>query len=243
MSRTQTPPAEGLIRARIEAIHDEAPDIKSFQLDYGAQPFRFLPGQWIDLVVGFEDGYQTGGYSVTSTPLEFERLQLAIKAARRHPVTRYLHEDARLGDEVWISQGQGHFWFKRGTGHRLVLLGAGIGVTPLISILRYVYRAAPDVAATLVYGVRQPEDILFRDELDAMAAASSRIACIYTVSEPPAAWRGHTGRIDRELLQALTLPRAALYYYCGAPGFVEAMTRDLGALGIAAEQLVYERWW
>jgi ferredoxin-NADP reductase len=243
MSHSAQPPANTLA-ATIAEIRQETPSIKSFWLDYGEQPFRFEPGQWIDLYLDLDGETAVGGYSMTSTPLQRGRLQLAIKASAHHAVTRHLHESSRVGDRVRISEGQGPFCFRPGMAGELVLLGAGIGVTPLISILRYVRDAEPGVGATLLYSVAEPEDILFRDELERVSASRANLRCLFTLTgTPPPGWTGLTGRIDRELLDGLDPPRDAHFFYCGSRSFVDDMTAHLAAMGVSEDRLVYERWW
>lgn len=242
MSHGTTIPA-GSFEASITAIRQETPAIKSFWLDYGEAPCGFKAGQWIDLFVHIDGQWRVGGYSMTSSPLQRGRLQLAVKYSDRHPVTRYLHEQARVGGRVRISAGQGSFYFERGMARELVLLGAGIGVTPLISIFRYVAEAAPETRATLVYSASEPGEFLFRAELEALADQYEHLRCLFTVTRPHAAWGGVRGRIDRGLLEALGVGPEALYYYCGSREFIEAMTSMLGEGGVESQRLRYEPWW
>ncbi|OBS09145.1 ferredoxin--NADP reductase [Acidihalobacter prosperus] len=238
------PLAGGDFRAEIVEIRRESPTIKSFWLDYGDQAFAFLPGQWIDLYARVEDQVSVGGYSIVSDPGVRGRIQLAVKDSKTHAVTHYLHDRARVGDTVGISGGQGGFRYERHMGDRLVLLAGGIGVTPLLSILRHVYATAPDVSATLIYSVSDPQDILFREELDAMSAARENIRCFYTVTQPlNRDWSGFEGRINRVLLDEAGVDCDALYYFCGPPGFVDDMARDLSHGGLSPAQLIYEKWW
>lgn len=236
--------AGGAFNADIVDIQQESPTIKSYWLDYGSQALVFLPGQWLDLFACINGRQEVGGYSIVSPPDIRGRLQLAVKDSDQHPVTNYLHHIARVGDSVRISGGQGDFHYERAMGDRLVLLAGGIGVTPLISILRHVYAVAPDVSVTLIYSVSDPQDILFREELDRMSASRSNIRCFYTVTQPlNRDWSGFEGRINRVLLEEAGVDRDALYYFCGPPGFVDDMVRDLLRGGLSPKQMIYEKWW
>lgn len=231
-------------QATIDDIRQESPTIKSFWLDFGEQPVAFLPGQWLDLYVCIDGRLEVGGYSIASRPGLSGRLQLAVKDSSHHAVTNYLHRMARIGEVVGISGGQGAFHYQRSMGNRLVLLAGGIGVTPLLSILRYVYAFHPEVSATLIYSVSDPQDILFREELDRMSQDRTNIRCFYTVTQPlNRDWIGFEGRINQVLLDEAGVDRDALYYFCGPPGFVEDMARDLQRGGVPPHQLIYEKWW
>jgi glycine betaine catabolism B len=231
-----------LIPATIAEIRQETPHVKSVLLAVDKR-FRYRPGQWIDLAVEVGGETAMAGYSIVSTPALEGYIQLAIKSAALHPVTRYLHETARAGNVVRISPGgQGTFFFERGMADKVVLLGAGIGVTPLVGILRSIHQQMPEVEATLLYSVTESSEILFRDELERMGL-DANIRCVITVTRDAEDWRGHTGRISHDLLRAMNLPPDALYYYCGSRDFIEDMTVMLEELGIEESRLVFEKWW
>jgi len=233
---------EHFMPARIERIEQVTPLIKVFTLAADAQRFRARAGQWLDLVIPGKGESFVGGYSVVSAPSADGRLQLAIKYADHHPATYHLHTVSRVGDEVLITAGQGEFFFAPGMGREVVLLGAGIGVTPLMSILRLIHRDLPDVHAHLVYSVASRREVLFADELAVMARARN-IDVTLTVTREAEDWLGHTGRISHPLLESLNLSREALYYYCGSRDFIDDMTELLREWGIPEPQLKYEKWW
>jgi glycine betaine catabolism B len=231
-----------LIPATITEIRQETPRVKSVRLAVG-EGFRYRPGQWIDLAVDAAGETVVAGYSIVSTPATRGTIQLAVKSAEHHPVTRYLHETARPGDTVRISpSGQGNFHFEPGMADKVVLLGAGIGVTPLVGILRSIHEQMPEVKATLIYSVTESNEILFWDELERMGLAPN-IRCVITVTREAEDWQGHTGRISHDLLRAMNLPPDALYYYCGSREFIEDMTEMLKIVGIDEDRLVFEKWW
>lgn len=236
-------PPDDVSAVHIASVTQETPSIKTFVLDYGKQVFDFLPGQWIDLYVRIANQWAVGGYSLTSSPATRGHIQLAIKAAAHHPVTRYLHEQAQVGESVFISKAQGRFAYRAEMGGPLVLLGAGIGVTPLISILRYVRDCVPDVELSLIYSANAAREFLFYEELRALALEDRRFRCVFTLTQDDPAWTGPSGRIDGALLDRLAVPAQAVYFYCGARGFVEDTTRLLRARGVPESRLMFEKWW
>lgn len=229
---------------RIAAIKQETPTIKSFLLEYGEQAFHHLPGQWINLSVEINGKMESSDYSMTSSPLKRSEFELAIKQGSRNPVTRYMYESAKAGDTVTVSNGQGVFIFERGMGDKVVLIAAGVGVTPLMSLLRYIDEAAPEVDTTLLYSIPCPEEFLFRDELAEISSRNPHIHCVVTVTQQnPANWQGATGRIDKAMLEAAGLGAEALYYLCGPQAMIEDVDKELGKLGIPDSRIVYEKWW
>jgi ferredoxin-NADP reductase len=171
-------------------------------------------------------------------------LGLAVKASSRHPVTQWLHGNACIGDRVEISGGQGLFIFQAEMAPRIVLVGAGVGVTPLVSIFRYVADAAPDIQATLVYSIPTPEEFLFRNELETLVRAHPNLRMLVTATqarEPH--WSGRKGRIHAELLATAGDTPDTLYYLCGPQGMVEDVCALLAALHVSQERIVFEKWW
>lgn len=243
MSHGFTPP-EHYVPAEITRIDAVTPLIKAYQLSTDPQRFHSQAGQWLDLLIPQpqDQAPLIGGYSILSAPNDAGQIQLAIKFADHHKATFYLHTRAQVGETVWVTPGQGPFYFTAGMAQRVVLLGAGIGVTPLFSILRHIHATAPEVQVHLVYSVASRREILFAEELQQMSQAPN-VTVTLTITREAEDWRGHTGRISHPLLESLHLPRDAIYYYCGSREFIEDMTTLLKTWGLAETQLRYEKWW
>lgn len=237
------PVTDPVIPATIVEIVQETPTIKSFLLDYGDLPYAFIAGQWLQLALPDVTDAKVS-YSITSAPHTAGRVQLAIKAGNSHPVTRHLYEQAQVGDEVRISHGQGRFCFDRTQGDHVVLLGGGVGVTPLLSILRHIDAMEPGVKVTLLYSVAAPEEVLFAAELAAMAERNPAVELLITVTRPQAhAWEGLVGRIDEAMLRAAGAAPESVHFICGPNQMVDDTVALLQGMGIPEARLVYEKWW
>ena len=139
--------------AQIAAITASTPSIHALRLRIPDAAFRFLPGQWVDLSIEIDGVTHTAGYSVTTSPIHQGEIELAIKASARHPVARWVHKCAAVGDRVRVSQGQGPFVYLPEMSDNVVLIGGGVGITPLLSIFRHVRDAKLPTQAHLVYSV------------------------------------------------------------------------------------------
>jgi len=228
--------------ARIARIWQATPTIKAFELEIDDPGFKYLPGQWVEISVVIDGDIETAAYSLTTSPSQEGRAGLAIKTSSTHPVTRWLH-DAREGDMVDITRGQGGFVFLPDMGEDIVLIGGGVGVPPLSSIFRHVREASPETRATLYYSVCEPGEILFREELEQSVREHPNLKLEITVTLPDQAWQGQTGRIDKQKLAALNAPHNALFYLCGPPGMVEDISASLRELGVPASRILFEKWW
>lgn len=228
--------------ARVAALVDATPSIRVVRLAVADPAFRFLPGQWVDLAVPLAGEARSAGFSITTSPLEKGEIELAIKASNRHPVARWVHDSAQIGDAVTISQGQGPFVFLPEMSDNVVLIGGGVGVTPLLSIFRHIRDAALPTRCHLVYSASNHREFLFRDEL-AAATARDNLTVTFTVTQPDPDWHGLRGRVDPLKLHALDLPDDTLYYLCGPRGMVEDMSTLLHDLGVPMSRIIFEKWW
>lgn len=235
------------LAATITRIRQETPTIKSFHLDLDGREINFQAGQWVDFFVTLEGAEAVGGYSITSSPAIQTSIGLAIRRdSGGHPVTTWLHGEARVGDEVEVSLG-GDFIYEPDEAESVVLIGGGIGLTPLMSIIRAADELAAFTRLTLVYSASSPGELLFRDEIEAISARNPRIRHTFTITRPApeisAGWSGHTGRIDAALLRAAGTDLDALHFICGPPDMIRSTVSTLRALGIPRTRIRYEQWW
>lgn len=229
--------------AEIVSVTPATPSIRVLRLAIADPAFRFLPGQWVDFSVALDGATHTAGYSITSSPLDRDGIELAVRASADHPVARWIHGPARPGDRVRVSQGQGPFVYLPEMGDNLVLIGGGVGVTPLVSIFRHVRDAGLATRTHLLYSVSDPAEILYREELQAAARAHANLAFSITVTHPAPGWEGLSGRIDTYKLHALNAPDDTLYYLCGPRGMVEDMSTLLHGMGVPMSRIIFEKWW
>ena len=231
------------IPVQIAAIGRESPTVKSFRLDLDGQAFSFLPGQWVDCYLD-EVGRSVAGFSITSSPLATETIDLAVKLVGENAVTCHLHKRAQVGDRLYIDGGQGHFYYRREMGDSLVLIGGGIGITPLMSIVRYVDEVAAEADVTLLYSAASPSELLFRRSLTEIACRNPRVRCLFTVTRPGGEpWTGRTGRIDAAMLGEADVDLESLFYVCGPPPMIQTIVDLLSGMGVAPSRVRFESWW
>ncbi len=223
-------------------IRQETPTTKSLRLDLGGQEFRFLPGQWMDCYAEIDGEVGIAGYSMTSSPTTTDTIDLAVKLVGENPVTHYIHDRARVGDVLHIEVG-GDFYYKHDMGDSLTLIAGGIGITPLMSIVKYVNDAAPEVRLTLVYSAKAPSELLFHDDLNEIASKNENIRCLFTVTQPTSEpWDSRVGRIDADMLEKADIDLNALFFICGPPSMVADTVLMVEGLGVPASRIMYESW-
>ncbi|HTU27796.1 MAG TPA: ferredoxin reductase [Solirubrobacteraceae bacterium] len=229
--------------ATVRELVTETPRTRSIVLDVPNWPGH-LAGQHVDLRLTAEDGYQAQrSYSIASAP-EDRDLVLTVARVDDGEVSPYLVDDLQPGDELEVRGPIGGYfaWEDRMTGP-VLLVGGGSGVVPLRSMLRH-HRASQSTLETrLIYSVRSPEDVIYRDELTELAGDDTiDVRLAFTRTSPPE-WDGLRGRIDAGVLDDLGWDSSpdAVAFICGPNGFVEFVAQSLVALGHPPRQIKTER--
>jgi ferredoxin-NADP reductase len=200
-------------------------------------------GQHVDVRLTADDGYQAQrSYSIASAP-EDELLELTVERLDDGEVSPYLVDELRVGDRLEL-RGPigGYFEWHEQLGGPLLLLAGGSGIAPLRAILRHRAASGSEVPARLLYSSRSLDEVIYRDELDALAGPGLEIRLTLTRAWPDG-WSGLTGRIDDDVLREVAWPAAQrpLVYACGPNGFVEQASGGLVRLGHDPERIRLER--
>lgn len=218
--------------ATVASIKRETPTVKSFRLDLPMW-MPHLPGQHYDVRLTAPDGYSAQrSYSIASSPLERDGIELTIDRLADGEVSPYFHDVLEGGDQVEVRGPFASYFVWRGESP-VLLVGGGSGVVPLMAMLRHRRLTAPELPMRLVYSVRSEDDLIYADEL------GEETALTFT-RDAPAGWDGHVGRIDADLIGA-TAEASGPVYVCGTNGFVESAADLLQASGISAERILTER--
>ncbi|MFN2484590.1 MAG: ferredoxin reductase [Candidatus Limnocylindria bacterium] len=231
--------------ARVRAIRDETPRVKSLTLELpGWVPHR--PGQHYDIRLTAADGYQAQrSYSIASEPDRTGEIDLTVELVDDGEVSPYLHRVVVVGDEIEV-RGPigGYFVWEAALGGPLLLVGGGSGVVPLMSMIRHRAAARSEVSARLLYSARSPDEIIYADELRRLGGDASGLDVRYTLTrQQPPGWTGYSRRIDGEMLAEVLDPfgAGARVYICGPTRFVEVAADELSTLGVPSAQLRTER--
>jgi ferredoxin-NADP reductase len=194
-----------------------------------------LPGQHLDVRLTAEDGYTAErAYSIASAP-DGERVELAVERLDDGEVSPYLTQELRQGDQLELrGPVGGYFVWEPGRGGPLLLVAGGSGVVPLMAMLRHRAATGSQVPARLLYSSRTLDDVIFREELERLAAAGDGLTVTHalTRAQPPG-WSGYARRIDAVMLEEVGWRpgERPLAYVCGPTRLVEAVAGQLVALG------------
>lgn len=247
MTATDLAPARGRLDwhvAEVRDIVEETPRVRSLILDVPGWPGH-RPGQHVDVRLTGEDGYRAQrSYSIASPP-ESRHLMLTVERIEEGEVSPYLASEVRPGDRFGL-RGPigGYFAWTVADGGPLFLVAGGSGVAPLMAMLRHRAASGSTVPAVLLHSSRTFDDIIYRTELDRMAAKGNGLRVVHALTrDRPPGWAGPARRIDRAMLAELGFPPAARphIFICGPSGLVESSARLLLDLGHARELIKTER--
>jgi ferredoxin-NADP reductase len=234
MARTALPGRLAWRAVQVVERSSETPRAATILLDVPGWPGH-RPGQHLDVRLTAEDGYQAvRSYSI-ATPRDGERLSITVELLEDGEVSPYLVEDVLPGDrfEVLGPIG-GHFVWEVADGGPLLLIAGGSGIVPLMAMLRHRRLAGNAIPTRLLYSARADDELIYRTELDVLAAGESGPKLFYTLTRrQPPGWAGYARRVDRSMLiDAAWPPEAApRTYICGPTAFVESVADHLIALG------------
>jgi ferredoxin-NADP reductase len=222
----------------------ETPRVVTVRLDVPGWPGHFA-GQHVDVRLTAPDGYQAQrSYSIASPP-EDNHVAITVERLDDGEVSPYLAGELRAGDQLELRGPIGGYFVWTGEDTRpLLLIAGGSGVVPLMAMLRHRSAAGSRAPARLLYSSRVEADIIYRAELDGLAARRDGVEVRHTLTrERPAGWTGYTRRLDAEMLRdvAWTPDERPATFVCGPTSFVEAAANLLVGMGYAPASVKTER--
>ena len=230
--------------AEVVEVVAETPRTKSLVLEVpGWEGHK--AGQHVDVRLTAEDGYQAQrSYSIASAP-EDERLVLTVDRLDDGEVSPYLTDVLMAGDKLEL-RGPigGYFTWEEGDGGPLLLVGGGSGVVPLMAIIRHRAAVGSGVPVRLLYSSRSYEEIIYREELETVAAREASLEIFHALTRSrPGDWAGYARRIDAEMLREVSWPanENPLAFVCGPTSFVEGAADALVRLGHDPARVKTER--
>ena len=224
---------------------DETARAKTLVLEVPDWPGH-LAGQHVDVRLTAPDGYQAErSYSIASAPEDGEQVALTVERIEDGEVSPYLVDELAKGDQLEL-RGPigGYFVWSAEIGGPLLLVAGGSGICPLMAMIRHRAARRSSVPTRLLYSSRSLEDVIYRDELDRLAARADGFELFHTLTRSqPTDWNGFARRIDRGMLASVGWPpeQRPLCMVCGPTPLVEAVASTLVDLGNPPDRVKTER--
>jgi len=226
------------------AVIDETPDTKTFR--FRVEPAALLnykPGQFITLNLKIGHDLVMRNYTLSSSPSRPDLLAVTVKRVPDGKASNWLNDNLAVGDRLGASSPRGPFHAFTATTPKLLLLSAGSGITPMLSMARYYADTECDKDIVFFYSAKTAVDLIALDELQLLTRqhTNMRLALTLTAESTQSDWTGLRGRIDQQMLADVVRDISdRSSYVCGPETFMTTMAAALTALNVPAEQQFQE---
>jgi ferredoxin-NADP reductase len=229
---------------RVARVFLETPQVKTFRLVEprgGPLPFTYLPGQFLTVSVSPEGRAVRRSYTIASSPTRRDACEITVRREPEGVVSRHLHDQVHEGALIEIVAPSGRFTFVGEEAASIVLIAGGVGITPMMSVVRYLTDRAWPGELFLIYAARLEADVIFREEIEHLARRYPNLHVTLVVEEAGAEWPHVTGRLSTGVLeQSVPQIRERRIHLCGPPAMMSAVKSQLAQLGVPANQVETE---
>jgi len=236
-------------RARLAGKKLLAPDQMGLRWELlGNEPIHFRAGQYIQLLApkyGKVKESVFRAYSIASCPTDSSAVDLIIQRVPGGIVSTWVHDYLEIGDETEISGPYGDFYV-RDTDREIIMIAAGSGIAPIISMLYAMVNRQCNRKAMFFFSARTREELFHLDLMKEFEKKLPNFTFVPTLtrvsSEDSEAWKGKTGRVTALLPEMVgERMKDAEAYLCGGSGLVEAAADALISMGMPAERIHYDK--
>jgi len=219
--------AKGTLMVELEVLGDKV-DFK---------PGQFFMLELINPPYNDEKGSKRY-FSIVNSPSEKDVLIIATRLSDS-AFKKSLNE-IRVGTEVSVDNITGTFTLPSSTKNPLVFIAGGVGITPFMSMLRFVNEKKFDYKITLIYSNRDKGSTAFFDELQSIGKKARNVKVVFTMTQNPN-WKGETRMIDAQLIKDyFPDPNNNTYMIAGSPPMVNSVVNSLKEAGVEEENIIIE---
>jgi len=243
-SRTE-PEQKWTGKLRVCRIFEETPGVKTFRLAAEhdvALPFTYYPGQFLTLSLAIDGKQVKRSYTIASSPTQLHYCAITVKREENGLVSRFLHDQIKEGDALEVAAPNGKFTFTGEEAKSIVLIAGGVGITPMMSVIRYLADMGWHGEIFLLYCCRTTRDFIFREELEQLQERHPHLSVFATMTRAAGTvWMGLKGRFTAEVLGHLVpdLSQRRIHV-CGPSAMMDAVCAMLKTLKVPDEQVKTE---
>ena len=231
---------------RVGSIMTETSSVKTFRLLPSSAdrslPFTFIPGQFLNLAFSIGGARMNRSYSISSSPNQRDSLDLTIRREPRGAVSRHILDLLKVGDTIEAGGPVGKFTFTGQESDSIVLISGGVGITPMVSISRYLTEQAWPGDIFFIYACRTPADYILAKEIAALEQRNPRLHVAVTMTRPDRTnWKGPRGHLANDFLNQ-TVPHltSRRIHLCGPIPMMDATKTLLAQMGVPADHIKTE---
>jgi len=229
----------------VVALNDETETARTLKLEVLDWPGH-VAGQHVDVRLTASDGYSAvRSYSIASEPNSKGRFEITVERLANGEVSPYLTQNVAIGDQLEL-RGPIGGWFvwRPQQTEPIQLIAGGSGIVPLMAMIRSRISAGGTASFRLLYSVREPRALFYRDELQTLSNHDSPLKLTYAYTRAtPKDWPRPPGRIDAALIANATWPSnlGPTCYVCGPTSFVETVAGFLAGSRNSPDKIRTER--
>jgi cytochrome-b5 reductase len=225
---------------RLTAIESDTHDTKTFRFELpGDATLDMLPGDFLYVHATIEGKVIKRAYTPSSLPGVTGFFDLTVKRYESGIVSKHLHNQ-RIGDSVLMSgPNPGGHWID-GMATRVGFIAGGTGITPMISIIRWILTKQIEAELFLIFSNKTEADIILRQEWERDLREYPNFHCHYLLEHPPSGWTQGTGRVTADVLREhLPAPSPdTCVFLCGPPPMVDTLEATLKELGYPEQAII-----
>ncbi len=227
--------SRGFVQVPVIHVIRETEDISTFRM---ARPegFEFNAGQFCTIRVNVDGKPVVRCYTISSAPEASGYLEISVK--RQGLLSGTLHATVRAGSMLAVNGAAGDFVYPAGDDRPLALIAGGVGITPMMCMIRHAIQADPTRPVTLLYSVHSHGDMAFRDELRVLAARNPNLRVRITTTRGPHETGHLSGRIDGRMIRDQVENLAnTIFMICGPGPMIDDIKTALVQLGVPDAQV------
>jgi len=231
-----------LISLKCIKIIEQTHDVKTFVFSIQtAQSMAYLAGQHITFSLQINEKKRKCCYTLSSSPTNTEQVSITIKRLIHGEVSNYFHDHFKIGDVIQAKAASGDFHLPNPIPNKVLLLSAGSGITPMLSMLRYMTVRQCNNDIVFFHSAHSEQDLIARAAIDNLAIRHGNCRVIYTLSQQvKPQWQGYQGRLNQRMLSNISQIHDYDIYVCGPKGFRQSAQQLLKQLGVKRENYHYE---
>lgn len=226
-------------RLKVVGIFSETHDVKTFRLAMPTGeplPFTYEPGQFLTFTLTIpEQGKPVKrSYTIASSPTQRDHIELTIKREDQGLVSRYMHDTVVLSDLLDVKVPSGRFYFNGSDTDNVVLISGGVGITPMMSAVRYLTDQCWPGAIYFLFCARTNNDFIFQQELTYLQARHKNLHVLVSMTRAEGtSWMGPQGRFTPQLINDFVPDIVSKeIHICGPQPMMDGVTSMLKELGV-----------
>lgn len=227
---------------RVEKVEILSPRNKNIRFQYlEGKKMHFQAGQFVQIFVPQPDKPRRTSYSIASSPTHKGYFELCVTLVDGGVSSTFLH-NLKVGDTVQSLGPLGKFTLPQPLPRDVVFIATGSGIAPFRSMINYLLEMGTERRVSLLFGNRFAEDVLYREEWEALVKKNHNFKSFFTLSRGGAGWSGSVGYVQDKITEAFPDLSNKDFYICGLVKMIDGVVEKLKSQGVLDENIHFERY-